>query len=97
MFIVSLTYVAPLEEIDAVLSEHVAFLENHYATGTFVASGRKVPRTGGIILAEAEDEAALRAVLAEDPFARRGLATYDIQEFVVSKARRGLEALMLDD
>ena len=97
MFIVSLTYVAPLEEIDAALPEHVTFLENHYATGTFVASGRKVPRTGGIILAEADDEATLRAVLAEDPFARKGLATYDIQEFVISNARRGLEALMLDD
>lgn len=94
MFIVSLTYVAPLEEIDAALSGHAAFLERHYASGAFLASGRKVPRTGGIILARAANEAALRAILAEDPFSQQGLATYDVQEFAPSKVAAGLEALL---
>lgn len=53
MFIVSLTYHASLEQIDAYLAEHVAFLKEQYAQGHFLASGRKVPRTGGIILARA--------------------------------------------
>ena len=48
MFIVSLTYIASLEEVDKHLAEHVKYLENQYELENFIASGRKVPRTGGI-------------------------------------------------
>ena len=54
MFIVELTYIVPLETMDAHMAEHVKFLRKYYAQNMFVASGRKVPRTGGIILALAE-------------------------------------------
>ena len=94
MFIVSLTYIAPLADLDAAMADHVAFLEKHYATGTFVASGRKIPRTGGIILAKAESEAVLRKVLEEDPFYTRKLANIDVQEFAPSKVQPGLEGLL---
>jgi uncharacterized protein YciI len=50
MFIVSLTYKRPLEEVYRHLDAHVAYLKQEYANGSFIASGRKVPRTGGIIL-----------------------------------------------
>jgi len=93
MFIVSLTYVVPLDEVDAMLAQHRSFLEKQYAAGTFLASGAKVPRTGGIILAKAESEAALRDVLAEDPFHLHNLAYYDIQEFTPSRTAVGLETL----
>jgi len=93
MFIVSLTYVVPLDEVDAVNPAHVAFLEKHYATGTFLASGAKVPRTGGIILAKASSEDALQEILAEDPFHQKKLAYYDVQEFVPSRTQAGLEGL----
>lgn len=94
MFVVTLTYDAPLEKVDAVLGDHVAWLDTHYADGTFIASGRRVPRVGGVILAEAKSEEALRDVLAGDPFARAGLARYDITEFVASKARPGIDGLI---
>ncbi len=94
MFIVSLTYVAPLSELDAAMADHVAFLEKHYATGMFLASGRKVPRTGGIILAKAKSEAELRKVLEKDPFHTRKLANFDVQEFAPSKVQPGLEGLL---
>lgn len=94
MFIVSLTYVAPLERVDAALSAHVAYLEEQYAAGVFLASGRKVPRTGGVILAKAGSREALDAVLARDPFALAGVATYDVTEMAVSKAAPGLELLI---
>ena len=85
MFIVSLTYLAPLAEIDASLEAHRAFLDRHFAAGTFIASGPKIPRTGGVILATAEDRDTLMAVLAEDPFRREGLANYDVIEFSASR------------
>ena len=51
MFIVSLRYVVPVEQVEPHMEGHMAWLEDHYASGMFMASGRKVPRTGGIILA----------------------------------------------
>ncbi|MFI6494518.1 hypothetical protein [Streptomyces sp. NPDC050564] len=39
MFVLELTYTAPLEAVDAVLAAHVAWLGEQYAAG--VASGRK--------------------------------------------------------
>ena len=54
MFIIELTYKAPLEQIDAQMKPHMAFLNKHYASGHFLVSGRKIPRDGGIILAVEE-------------------------------------------
>ncbi|WP_099899366.1 YciI family protein [Streptomyces sp. TLI_171] len=82
MFILELTYTAPLERIDALLPAHLAWLRQHYADGTFLASGRKVPRDGGIILAVAADRPAVEALAATDPFVPAAVATYRITEFV---------------
>ncbi len=82
MFVVTLTYTAPLARIDELVPEHVRWLEVQYAAGAFLASGPQVPRTGGLILARAGDRAALDAILAEDPFARAGVATYQVTEFL---------------
>ena len=93
MFIVSLTYVGPLEEVDAHLDAHVAFLKKEYADGHFVASGRKVPRTGGIILSNVPTRDALEVILYRDPFHINNLAKYEIIEFVPSMTAEGFEAL----
>jgi len=85
MFIVDLHYTAPLDAIDAVLEEHAAFLDEGYALGYFIASGRKVPRTGGIILAQTADKAGLEIFLQRDPFQQAGLAQYTITEFTASR------------
>lgn len=71
-----------------------AFLDNFFASGTFLASGPKQPRTGGIILATAPSLPALEAILEEDPFKREQLAHYEITEFIPSKAAVGLEHLL---
>ncbi|MET7301504.1 YciI family protein [Embleya sp. NPDC005575] len=94
MFVITLTYVAPIEDIDALLPAHLEWLDRHYAAGTLLASGRRVPRTGGVILARATDRAALDAVLAEDPFRREGAATYDVVEFAPTRTAPGLEGLI---
>ncbi len=81
MFVVTVTYVVPIEEVDAVLGAHREFLRRQYEAGIFLASGPQEPRTGGVILARAETRAALDAVLAQDPFAHAGVARYDVTEF----------------
>lgn len=91
MFIANLTYIRPLDEVDAIIPAHIEFLDRHYASGDFVASGRKVPRTGGIILIAGSDRDKVNAILDQDPFKREGVATYDVLEFVPTKMQPGLE------
>ena len=94
MFIVELTYTRPLAEIDALLDAHVTWLRQGYRDGLFLASGRKTPRDGGVILARAESQDALLARLAEDPFALAGVARYHIITFTPGMAAPGLESLI---
>ena len=93
MFVVSLTYKAELSEVDNYISEHVAYLEQYYDKGNFIASGRKVPRTGGVILAHAESREKLIAILQENPFYKADVASYEVTEFVPSKVGQGFESL----
>ena len=92
MFILSLTYTAPLDRIDRLMPDHVAWLKQGHATGAFLAWGRKVPRTGGIILAIGGREQ-VEAVAQTDPFVRNGAATVEVIEFTPSFVADGLEAL----
>jgi len=56
-------------------------LMKHYASGRFLGSGRKVPPTGGIILARAESRDEFLSILAADPYQQNSLAKYEIYEF----------------
>lgn len=85
MFVIELTYRAPLAEIDDHMKAHMAFVKKHYAAGTFVVSGRKVPRDGGVILAVGETRAQLEALMREDPFVSLGLADFRVIEFQASQ------------
>jgi uncharacterized protein YciI len=85
MFVIELTYQAPLPEIDARMKEHMAFLRKYYASGNFLVSGRQVPRTGGIILAVGESKERIEAIMREDPFVSRRLATVRVIEFRASQ------------
>jgi uncharacterized protein YciI len=80
-FVVSLHYVSPLGAIDAVMRSHVAFLEKQRKAGVFIAWGRKVPRTGGIILACGESRDAIERIMQDDPFVARRLAEVEVTEF----------------
>lgn len=90
MFILELTYTASAERIDALLPEHVAWLEKQYEAGVFLASGRKAPREGGVILAVGEDRAGIEALAATDPFAVQKVADYRIIEFLATKTAPAL-------
>lgn len=92
MFILSLTYVKPQEEADRLMEPHMAWVQQGYDSGMFLASGRKVPRTGGVILARGE-RADIEAFVADDPFAVHGVADYEITEVALTRTADGLEAL----
>ncbi|MDQ0792718.1 YciI family protein [Streptomyces sp. B1I3] len=90
MFILELTYTAPVERVDALLPDHVAWLDTQYEAGVFIASGRKEPRDGGVILAAGDDRARIEAVAAGDPFAVHGVCSYRITEFYATKTSQAL-------
>lgn len=93
MFIVTLTYLKPVEEVDALMAGHIEWVDQGFAEGLFLASGRRIPRTGGVIVARSGDEAALREFLARDPFAVHGAARFDVVEFSATRTAAALEAL----
>ena len=90
MFIVSLEYIKGLAEVEACLPEHIAYLERYYKEGIFLMSGRKKPRTGGIILVKADHREQVERLVQEDPFHREGVAEYQITEFVSTKTAEDL-------
>lgn len=94
MFIINLTYKTELERIDHYLNEHVEFLNEQYELGNFIASGRKIPRTGGIILSKASSKSELEKIIEKDPFKIHELADYEITEFIPSKTSNELRFLL---
>lgn len=94
MFIINLNYIVPLEELDAHMTAHVKFLQKYYKKNVFVASGRKVPRTGGIILALAKSKEEVEEIIREDPFHKLKLAEFTITEFLTSQYHTGLKDLL---
>ncbi|MDG2958531.1 YciI family protein [Exercitatus varius] len=91
MFIASLNYIRPLDKIEQYLEAHRAFLDKYYQRGVFLMSGRKEPRTGGIILIHAANLDEVNRIIGEDPFNREKVAEYTITEFLPSKTAAGLE------
>ena len=93
MFIVSLRYVKDFDVVDSYLKEHVEYLKKQYEKGFFIASGRKVPRTGGVILSDIKDKEELMNIVKEDPFYKNQVAKYDVIEFVPSMTSKELDFL----
>ncbi len=94
IYVVVLTYIKPLEEIDNAIPAHVEWLKKCYADGLFLASGRRIPRTGGVILAKCDSPGILESRLGPDPFPQLGLAPTEIIPFEASMASPALQSLL---
>lgn len=85
MFIVQITYKAPISEVDKYLQAHREFLDYYYKQGLLLASGPLKPRTGGIIIAMTTDRKHLDAILQKDPYYLAEIADYQLIEFTPVK------------
>jgi uncharacterized protein YciI len=94
LFIIDLNYVVPLEELDTHMADHVRYLHKYYKKNVFVASGRKVPRTGGIILVLAASVEEVEKIISEDPFYKYELAEFTITQFLTSQYHPDLKKLL---
>jgi uncharacterized protein YciI len=93
MYVVSLTYKVAQEIVDQHLDAHVDWLKDAFDEGVFIAAGRKVPRTGGVLLSRA-DRQMLDESLAKDPFNVHGVADFDVIEFAANRTAPGFENLL---
>lgn len=85
MFIISLTYKKDITEVEKYLEPHMQFIEKYYLEKKFIFSGRKNPRTGGVILARNIDNDTLEEMISQDPFYQNGIADYEITEVIPTK------------
>ena len=85
MFIITLRYTAPLDQLDAHMADHMKFLRKYYKENRFLTSGRQVPRTGGIIVAVGKSKEEIESIMREDPFCRNNLAEFTVTEFLNSQ------------
>jgi uncharacterized protein YciI len=82
MFLIDVTYKKGLSEVDAFLTAHRAHLAKAYEAGLLIVSGRKNPRTGGLMLLRMKSREEVNAFIAADPFFTRGVANYAVTEWV---------------
>ena len=94
MFIIKITYTAELSEVDRYVKSHRDFLDMHYQSGMFLASGPMNPRTGGIIVALGSDKSQIEQILADDPYKQAGVAEYEIIEFTAVKSLPEIKQLI---
>ena len=92
MYIVYLNYVRPLEEVEAVLDPHVAWLNKYFDAGVFITAGRKDPRTGGVLMVKDIERERLNTILAEDPF--QAVAEYEVTKVNVTRSAEEFQSLV---
>ncbi|MEX0298645.1 MAG: YciI family protein [Kordiimonas sp.] len=90
IFILDVEYIVPLEEAEPFLEAHLEFINAQYEAGLFLASGPKVPRTGGVVLAQSNSRDKIEATLKNDPFVEHAVARYTVTEFHPRRTVEGL-------
>jgi uncharacterized protein YciI len=94
MFLVLLSYTKPLEEVEKHLIEHVAYLDTYYEKQEIIFSGRKNPRTGGVILFDGNDRTQAEEFVKGDPFYIHEVAEFEIIEFTPTKYNPRFAAIL---
>ena len=94
MFVIDIHYTAPLEEVDKYIEGHTAYLQKYIDNNTFIVTGRKVPRTGGILIANAGSKEEAEKIITEDPFYQHKVAEMTITEFTHARHNAALDGLL---
>lgn len=94
LYVAVLYYVCPLEEIDALLPAHREWLKKGYDDGVLIASGRREPRDGGVIILKGENADTVRRYLSTDPLQAQGCASLELFPFEASMMADGLEKIV---
>lgn len=90
MFIITGSYVVPIEEVERVLPKHWEFLDKLNKDGILVLSGPMKPRTGGAIILKLDSREEVDRLLEKDPFYIEHIVDYNIIQFIPTKANCAL-------
>ncbi len=99
MFTLIINYTKPLDEVNKVREEHLAFVIKHFEQGTFIACGRQEPNEqgvveGGLIWTRGMPRTQLDAIIAQDPYVIENVAEYKIIEFNPLRHHANLKELL---
>jgi uncharacterized protein YciI len=81
MFVVIINYTKPIEHVDAVRTEHLAWIKENADAGRLVLAGRQTSGKGGVLIFNVGSRAEVEALCKNDPYAKNAVANYDYIEF----------------
>lgn len=84
-FIIEITYKVPFEKLSDLVGEHRKFLDEGYKSKLLLLSGPQNPKTGGIVIARAEDEKEIKEFFRNDPYNLNNVAEYRFIEYTPVK------------
>jgi uncharacterized protein YciI len=94
MYLVDMNFTDMTKITPELTNKHKVYLEKEYKSNKLMFGGRKVPRTGGILISQHANERELKEVLNSDPFVKSGAVSYSITEFIPVMAAKGYENLI---
>jgi uncharacterized protein YciI len=73
---------------------HREYLKTQYAAGRLLMSGPFVPRTAGVLWAQAVSPEEIQGMIDSDPFYKNGVADWEVIEFNPVMYADGLKAVI---
>ena len=92
LYLVTLTYVRPIEEVNAHLGTHRDWLVEHARAGRILVAGPLEDRSGGFVLANCATREELDGILAQDSFQVHRLVSQDVRGFSAALRAKGFPA-----
>ncbi len=90
-FAIILEKIATPEAFQAVVPDHVAYLERLHKDGILIAAGPFRDARGGMLLIDVENESAAREIATADPFVAQKVEKFEVRSWeVLSDVRNEL-------
>ena len=97
MFLVNITFINIDKITPELTAQHRSQIEKEYLKNKLMFGGRKVPRTGGILISKHSSQKELETVMNNDPFILSGAVSYDIIEFIPVMASEEYKQILLEN
>ena len=81
-FVVTIEYIKPMDVVEKHTPAHRTFSAGLQEQGTLLFSGPFNPRTGGMLVVQADSIDKAVAMFDDDPFKKLDIARYQIREWV---------------
>ena len=85
MYLMISTYLVPLDEVDRLRDQHLAFLDTLEERGLVVSAGRQDPPAGGVVILDVASEAEALETMSRDPYVLADAAEYRATGFTPAR------------